>query len=137
MRGHLKLFHKPPYDVFLERAAEHNVENAHVGVLRRQPLYATDPLFNDHRIPRQIIVNEHIGDLEVDTLGPGLCRNNHPAFWRILSEPRESFLVSSTRFSIDDPDFESPLLEEGLDGCLGFSTTGENNEPPPFRVFPA
>ena len=41
--------------------------------LRDNPIVSTDPLLNNHRIPGQVEVDEHVGGLKVDALRASLC----------------------------------------------------------------
>ena len=71
MCRHLKFLHQAANNVFLKRALERDVENADMLVIRIQALDASDVLLDDHRIPRQIVVHQHIGHLKVHTFGSG------------------------------------------------------------------
>ena len=73
MRNGLQLLHQPTNDVFLERAGQDDVVDRHAGMLGREALDSTDPLLNNHRIPGQVEVDEHVGGLKVDALRASLC----------------------------------------------------------------
>jgi hypothetical protein len=62
--------------VLLKCVLQNDVENTDAGMFSRESLNTTDPLLNDHRVPRQIVINQDIGDLKIDALGAGLCRDD-------------------------------------------------------------
>src|SRR5204863_5692544 len=94
VRGHLELFHKSAYDIFLECSAQDNVKNADARMFGRQSLNATDALFNDHRIPREVEVDKNIPCLQVNSLRTSLSRDDHVYFRYIFLEFRNCPLIS-------------------------------------------
>ena len=94
---HLELFHQASDDVLLKGAAQHDVENADARMLGRQALYASDALLDDHRVPGQVVVDQHIGDLKVDALGSGFGRHDDVAIRGVLSEARDGLLIARAR----------------------------------------
>ena len=97
VRRHLQFFHQPADDVFLEGTLQYDVQDADAGMLRSKPLDAPDALFDDHRIPGQIIVHQHIGDLKIDALRSCFRGDDHVALGRILPETRDGVLVALAR----------------------------------------
>src|SRR5260370_917141 len=60
MSGHLKFFHQPANNVFFEGPPQDDVHNADAGMFGRQTLNPTNPLFDNHRIPRKVKIHQNI-----------------------------------------------------------------------------
>ena len=67
--SHLQLLHQAPNDVVLECAGQRDAVDKDTGVVRSKALDASDTLFDNHRIPRQVVIDQHVSGLEVDTFG--------------------------------------------------------------------
>ena len=118
MGSHLQLLHQPTDDVFLEGALQDDVEDADAGMLGGEPLDAPDALLDDHRVPGQVVVHQHIGDLKIDAFRPRFGRDDNVTVGRIFPEPLDGLLVALPGRAIDDTDFQPALFEEGLNGRL-------------------
>ena len=94
---HLELFHQASDDILLKGAAQHDVENADARMLGRQALYASDALLDDHWVPGQVVVDQHISDLKVDALRSSFGRHDDVTIRRILAEARDGLLVARAR----------------------------------------
>jgi len=71
---HLDLIPTYLQDLFLDGVFKDQVNDDNL-LMATEPLDATDPLFDLHRVPRQIKVNHHTGKLQVKTF-TGLARAN-------------------------------------------------------------
>ena len=86
--GHPReLRHQPRDDALLDRAPRHQIQHLDRLVDRAEPLNAADALLQDHRVPRQVVVDQHVGGLQVDPLRAGVGRDQHAALGVRLREP--------------------------------------------------
>ncbi len=135
MGGHLQLLHQPAYDVFLEGALQGDVEDADAGMFGGEPLDAPDALLDDHGVPGQVVVHQHIGDLKIDALRSRFGRYDHMTVGRILPEARDGVLVALPGRAVDDSDLKTLPFEEGLNGRLCLDPPGEHHHPPALGVL--
>ena len=61
-------------DPQLHAVLEDEVERLH-RVLLADAVHTTDPLFDPHRVPRQVVVDHDVGELEVQALATGVRRD--------------------------------------------------------------
>ena len=80
-------------------------------VLGSEALHASDALLDDHRIPGQVVVDQHVRDLKVDAFGPRLGRHDDVAIRRILPEPLDGLLIAFTGLAIDEFDLSPPFRD--------------------------
>src|SRR5258707_2342874 len=85
----------------------------------RMSLDAADPLLDYHRIPRKVVVHEHICNLKINAFGACFSRYDYPAARRIFTKKIDGFLIALARISVDDSNFQSVAFQEILYG--GFS----------------
>src|ERR1700733_12111199 len=118
MSGHLEFFHEPSDDILLKCSPEDNVENTDTRMHRCQSLNPADSLLNNHRVPWKVKIHQHIGSLQINSLGASFRRNDHMYFRLGLFEPCNCSLVPVARVSVNEPTRYSTLLEKHFDRCL-------------------
>src|SRR5258708_129062 len=102
----LYVLHQSPDDVVFKSAAQCDVVDADVGVVRSEPLDATNALLDYHRVPRKVVVHQHVGNLKIDTFGACFGRYDYPIDRRFFSKTIDCFLIALARVAVDDSDFQ-------------------------------
>src|SRR6266436_4026670 len=118
MGCHLQFFHQSADDVLLEGASQNHIKNADAAVFRGEPLNATDALLYDHRVPRKVVIHKHIGNLQIDALGPRFGGHDHIDLRRALLEPGNGVSIPPPGVTINDADLYALTFKKLLNSRL-------------------
>ena len=82
----LDLLIEKPQHVRFDRSARGKVDDVRLTSLP-DAMDAPDALFDDHRVPRKLVIHEHIAELKIQALRAGACRDEYRLGLRLeLSE---------------------------------------------------
>src|ERR1700688_2836773 len=97
MGRRLQLAHQASDNMFLKRAAQDDIEDTELGVMRRGLPKPADALLYDHGIPRQIVVRDDVSDLKIKIFGAGVGGNDDMNVGPMFTKARQRLLVLGTR----------------------------------------
>ena len=88
---------------------EDQVERLHRELLA-DAVHTPDPLLDPHRIPRQIVVDDDVGELQVQTFATGIGRNENAGL--LCELPLDSPPLLQVHRAVEANDREAVLLQE-------------------------
>jgi hypothetical protein len=126
----LEFLHQPSYDSFLDGPFPYKVPHNHLLVLGGEPLQPANPLLKDHGVPRQVVVHEDVGDLEVYPLSTRISRDEGMHTRRSLPEPLDGQLILLALAALNVADRDSPPSKSLANESLCFLSESKDDDTP-------